>query len=263
MSEKIYIALISFCIGIIITYLLLSKFNSSKLNDFIRFIKNKIIRFIKHTLSLYGVFIVMIITYFIADKLDYSDEILPNIISTGLSILIIDFLLKERETSELEKVKVLLDYKFNSIIKNTRIIILKFINLEDIGEDRINENIIKSIIEKQNLLTENINHIYIENDGTLNEISVSKMDFTYHIGKELEKDVDSLLKNFSSYLTSDQICFLVKLQDILSKKIFKIKCSTLYSDFENSEYKVIEGILIESLMALNSLLDEGESNTKW
>ncbi len=220
----------------------------------------------KHTVSLTGVFVVILITYFILDKFNYGEQILPNIISTGLSILIIDFLLKERELSqrqkEKEKVKLLIDDRINRILKNIKGIILKFIDLEELEDVRVSKEIIEGIIQRQNLIEEKINHTLIKENGQVDELEISKMDFTYYVGKELEKDVDDLLINFNQFLDSNQIYFLVKLKETLSKKIFKIRCSTLYSEFENKEYKVIENLLIDTLGELNVSLENREAK-KW
>lgn len=157
--------------------------------------------------------------------------------------MIIDFLLKERELSRRQKVKLLIDDRINRIIVNIKGIILKFINLEQLEEVRVSKEIIEGIIQKQNLVEEKVNHTLIKEDGQVEELEISKMDFTYYVGKELEKDVDDLLINFNQFLDSNQIYFLVNLKETLPKKIFKIRCSTLYTEFETDEYKVIENVL--------------------
>ncbi|NFA42254.1 hypothetical protein EXM65_06590 [Clostridium botulinum] len=266
MKDIVYIAIISFIVGCFITFILTKKLSLKKLLDAITTIKYKSIRFLRHTISLTGVFVVILITYFILDKFNYGEQILPNIISTGLSILIIDFLLKERELSqrqkEKEKVKLLIDDRINRIIRNIKGIILKFINLEQLEDVKVSKEIIKGIIQKQDLVKEKVTHTLIKEDGEVDELEISKMDFTYYVGKELEKDVDDLLINFNQFLDSNQIYFLVTMKETLSKKIFKIRCSTLYTDFEMDEYKVIENLLIDTLGELNVSLENREAK-KW
>lgn len=266
MKDTIYIAIISFIVGCFITFILVKKLSMQKIVDTLSLIKYKSIRFIRHTLSLTGVFIVILITYFILDKFNYGEEILPEIISTGLSILIIDFLLKEREVSqrqkEKEKVELLIDDRINRIIRNIKGIILKFINLEQLEDVKVSKEIIEGIIQKQDLIKEKLNHTLIKEDGQVEELEISKMDFTYYVGKELEKDVDDLLINFNQFLDSNQIYFLVRLKETLSKKIFKIRCSTLYTEFEKEEYGVIENLLIDTLGELNVSLENREAK-KW
>lgn len=266
MKDTIYIAIIAFLIGCLGTFILVKKLSIKKIGEVISLIKYKSIRFIKHTISLTGVFIVMIIAYVILDKFNYGQQILPNIISTALSILIIDFLLKEREVSqrekEKEKVKLLIDDRVNRIIRNIKGIILKFINLEQLNDVKVSKEIIEGIIQKQDLIQDKVEHILIKEDGQVEELQISKMDFTYYVGKELEKDVDDLLINFNQLLDSNQIYFLVKLKETLTKKIFKIRCSTLYEDFGKKEYNVIENLLIETLGELNVSLENREAR-KW
>lgn len=266
MKDTIYIGIISFIVGCFITFILIKKLSMKKIGYAISLIKYKSIRFIRHTISLTGVFIVILITYFILDQCNYGKQILPEIISTGLSILIIDFLLKEREESqrqkEKEKVKLLIDDRINRIIRNIKGIILKFINLEQLEDVKVSKEIIEGIIQKQDLFQEKLNHTLIKEDGQVEELEISKMDFTYYVGKEMEKDVDDLLINFNQFLDSNQIYFLVKIKETLSKKIFKIRCSTLYTKFEREEYKVIENLLIDTLGELNVSLENREVK-KW
>lgn len=266
MKDTIYVAIISFIIGCFITFIFVKKLSAEKIGKLIYVIKYKSIRFLRHTVSLTGVFIVILITYFILDKFNYGEQILPNIISTALSILLIDFLLKERELAqkqkEKEKVKLLIDDRINRITKNIKEIILKFINLEQLDDVKVSKEIIEGIIQKQDLIKDKVKHTLIEEDGQVRELEISKMDFTYYVGKELEKDIDNLLINFNQFLDSNKIYFLVKLKETLSKKIFKIRCSTLYSEFEREEYKVIENLLIDTLGELNVSLENREAK-KW
>lgn len=266
MSDIIYIAIISFLFGGIITFILVKILSMKRIGDAMLLVKRKSIRFIRHTISLTGVFIVILIIYFILDKLNYGEQMLPNIISTGLSILIIDFLLKEREIiqrqKEKEKVKALIDNKINRIVMNIEGIILKFINLDQVVGVKVSKEIIEGIIKKQNLVQDKLEHTVITENGQVDELEISKIDFTYYVGKELEKDVDDLLTNFNQFLDSSQIYFLVKLKEILSKKIFKIRCSTLYTEIEEDEYKFIEELLVDTLGELNISL-ENRGDKKW
>ncbi|WP_154826939.1 hypothetical protein [Clostridium butyricum] len=243
----------SFILGGMLTYFL-SLQSKEKIKEILLLTRSKGWRFFKHTISLVGVFFATAVAYFIFDKINYGKEMLPNLISSALSVLIIDFLLKERALAEQNKINILINDKINSVIKNINKIILKFINLEDVEKSRLTDEIISSILSKQNLAEETLEYQQITEDGQVLSLEISKFDFTFYVAKEIEPEVSNLIQNYNRYLSAEQICNLIKLKEILSSKIFKVRYST-YKNITQAEYKLFESLLIKALIELNYILN--------
>ena len=255
LNSNLVVGVMAFVLGGIVTYYLTLK-STQTIKQMIIKIRSKIWRFIKHILSSssLGVCLAMSAAYFIFEKISYGDEMLPNLISATLSVLIIDFLLKERALSEQNKINILITDKINSVIKNINKIILKFINLEDIDRSVLTGEIISGILSKQNLAEDSIEYQQITDDGQVVSLTISKFDFTFYVAKEIKPEVSNLIQNYNRYLTSEQICNLIKLKGVLSNKIFKVKYST-YKDITDGEYKFFEELLIKALIELNYILN--------
>lgn len=257
LNKLILIIFLAFIAGILFTIFLYSIIHKIKFDYILRVMKNKTKRFIKHIVSLTGVFLSLIAISIIFKLLKYDSQMFPNIISVGLSVLIIDFLLKEREQAEREKVVIIIDSKLEQIMRRINAIVLKFVNLEDIINISVDEEIIKKLIEQKDILHDQIEHSYITEQGDVEIAQISLVDFTYFIAREIEADINDLISNFSQYLTSNQILLLIKIREILSQKIFKIRCSKLY-DIETiteAEYGIIKGYLLQALLGLNKIIE--------
>lgn len=254
MKLELYFVLIIivFMLGILFDRLLIGK---QKFKFLMIEIYNKIKRFLQHTISISAVFIVLIITYYISERIfNYGSAILPNLISTGLSILIIDFLLKERSVAEKEKVNFLIKDKISNVKSSINKIILKFINLDEMQDSNLSNELITNILSKQKLDEKVLDYIEITPDGQVNELKISKFDLTYYISREIEPEVTNLIQNFNQYLTVDEICILTKLNDVLKKnKIFKVKFSN-FEKVNGEEYEFYKNLLISAIIELNSVL---------
>jgi len=221
---------------------------------FIKLIYNKCKRFIRHIISLSAVYVVLIIAYYISEKLfNYGDSILSNLISTALSIVFIDFLLKERALDDKAKVSELIKGKIINVREKIQVIILKFVSLESLKAQTLSDDIISSILEKESLAENVIDFIYFTDDGQAKEIKICKFDYIYYVSKEIKSDVTILIQSFNQYLSTAEMVTLIKLKELLDKNnIFKVRYST-YENVTTEEYNFYKGLLIEAILELNSI----------
>lgn len=213
-------------------------------------------RFSRHIISLTGIYIILIIAYIISTKVfNNSDYLLPNLISTGLSVVFIDFLVKERELKDKEKVSVLIDTKVVNITNRISKVILKFMNLPNLEKETLSCEMIKNILEQDELEKENITYVEFKDDGQVQEKTINKFDYIYYVAKEIRPDVNILIQNFSQFLSTNKMICLINLLDLFDKNnIFKAKYST-YSELTQDEKKVFKNILIDVVCKLNDILN--------
>lgn len=246
------LALISFILGVYLDNLLKFKINISK---FIIYLYEKLKRFVKHVISLSGIYIILIISYYVFEKFfGYGQQILSNLISAGLSVIFIDFLIKERDLKDRKKVNILIKTKILNIGEKIQKIILQFSNLSGVGKQTISNEVIRNILEKDELIKEVIDYIEFTKDGQATELKLNKFDYIYYVAKEIEPDVSMLIQNFNQFLENDEMISLIKLRDLLDKnKIFKVRYSS-YKNITGEEYEFYKELLIDVIIQLNDVI---------
>lgn len=212
-------------------------------------IKNKAKRFVEHFFSLVPVYIFIGIFYFLFKTVNYENQMLPNLISVGISVVFIDFLIKERENSEKHKINDLLNNKLDRIKRNVKDILLKFIQFDNYSSDEINEDLLRNILQNEDMNQAVLNYKIITDNGSLENIVISKFDYLYFIGKDLRPLVNSLILNYGRYFSSNQLCQLIDLENILDQKLFMARAS-LIGNLEGDEYERYFNALIDSLYKL-------------
>jgi voltage-gated potassium channel Kch len=242
---------LAFILGIIVTICIYAFFplTREQIKIGLSIAKGKCCRFSKHILQLIPVFLILVIIYLICLKFQYGDSLLPELIGTGISIAIIDFLIKEREEAEKKNLNYLLINKLDRIHKYIKSIILKYIDFENYESEIINKELLENILAKQNLNQPSICYKIITDEGKLNELTVSKFDYLYYIGRELRPVLSSFMSNYGGALSYKQICQLIKLEEILDKGIFKTRPSTL-GNLEGEVYNNYKKAIIETLIEL-------------
>jgi hypothetical protein len=215
--------------------------------------KLTIYRFFLHLLTMIPIAIALILLYFIINVLfSYGSSIMPELIGAAISVIVIDFLIKERELKEKQSINVLLNNKISRISETIDEVLKKFIDFENFDKKNINKELLVNILEKQELDIPLIDYQYLESDGSYKKEKISKFDYIYFIGKDLLPVVDNLITKYSRYINNDILCDLISLEDILSERLVKFRISSM-GTIDKDIYDRIVDVIIEYLIIMNAL----------
>lgn len=203
----------------------------------IKNIFKNIANYIKHIWTLKYVLGSLTLIYFFCYKNNYKD-MLPNIISTGLSIVIIDYLLKAREESSKIKLKQIAKQDFEKI--NNEIIDLVKNIFSNESFSKIKHEDISNVIANNKFENDEIEYICISN-GNIDSKKVCKLDYIYYKVEGIRKNIESIIKNFKEYLEYKEIEKIIELEKILNKRIFKVK----FSDIETKNPEDVEAVKVK------------------
>lgn len=252
--DNIFDIILPFGIGVFVTVIFFIAFKEKNLVKLSSLIKTKFFRFAKHLVSLSTVIVILIIIYFVFKYFNFQDDMLPNLLSAGLSVIFIDFLIKERELAECEAVKQLVDSKLESVLFDVKNMILQFIDLEDVSDFIVTEDVIHKLLSGKNTFEEKKEYLGIVEKGEVICENIPLIDHTYFFGLKISYELENLILYCNKYLKASDLLLLIKLKEVFNCSIFKIRSSKLYDNISETEYEVVMKNLEEKLILLNNLL---------
>lgn len=246
---------ISFFLGIIVALFLVFVCGKKRIKEKLNIYKGKGKRFLKNTTNHSSIFFLLIILYIIFKFLGYEEEMLPEIIGTGLSVFIINFILEEREYNKEKDIKKLLNFKMKKICSISKDMLLKYIDFNDYDINNISKDLLVNILSKQDLFHETIIHYDIQDTGSVVKKQIPKIDYPFFIAKELRPILMELTSNYGQYLEYEQIMAIIELEEILNKKIFNSRIS-LVEGIEEQPLDVYKEALADSLDKFNGIISK-------
>ena len=217
-------------------------------------LKKMVYRFIKNLITLIPIIFILVIIYFISCLFNFGSNLLPELIGSGVSIIVINFILNEKDYKERKTLLLLLENKINAIYKQSRDLILKYIDFNEYKENEITRELLVNILGKKDLLKDTVDVTYIDTDGIIKTEKIILIDNPYFIGKELKPKVDQM-SSYASYLGYDRITAIVKLEEILNKRIFTVRISKI-EGLSTESCKQFLDPLIDSIMELIIVLNK-------
>ncbi|MHB8065693.1 MAG: hypothetical protein ACYDG2_24255, partial [Ruminiclostridium sp.] len=212
-NRYIYILLIiSFLAGALFMNILYLKLQKNIFKNMIIEWKMMLYRFIKNLITLIPVVFILVIVYFISCLFSFGSNLLPELIGAGISIVVINFILSEKDHKERKTLRLLLENKINAIYKQSRDLILKYIDFNEYKENEITRELLVNILGKKDLLKDTVDVTYIDINGIIKTEKIILIDNPYFIGKELKPKVDQMT-NYASYLGYDRMTAIVKLEE--------------------------------------------------
>jgi len=241
-------------IGAIISFFIIDKLSYNVRVKISRIMFSKIRRFFRNVLNLSPIILVLILLYYAFKLFDYGEEILPELIGTGISVLIINFIIKEKEYNEKSKIDKILKNKIKQIIDISNQMILKYIDAEDYININLNKDTLYTILKKQDLRKSEITYKNITQDGIAEIKQISKLDYLFYVRKELYPLIHNFISSYGIYLEYRQLSLLMSLQEILERNIFRGRLSVQKDNIDDDIYKKYLDVIVELLLEINKII---------
>lgn len=252
-----------FISGILLSFILYPKLSESKRKRIYKYIINKIKRFFKNLIQFSPIIFILIFLYYCFKLFGYDKDMLPELIGAGISVLIINFIIKEKEYNKKSKLDKILNNKLKEIISKSEKMIFKYIDAEEYFSVSIDSNILHKIFKKQDLVESRIKHNIIYENGVAETIEISKIDYLFYIRKDLYPLLNQFVSSYGIYLEYDQLHLLISLQEILDRNIFRTKLSSI-SEINADIYEKYVDVLVELLLEINKIMlkfkNKGDNN---
>lgn len=242
-------------IGLIVLIICIS-IRKDKIQKFLRNLLPIAKRFALNFFKVLPITVFLVILYFIFNLFDFGDDMLPELLGVGISLYFINFVLAEKEYSERKNVDIILNNKMKNIKYLSKKMLLDYIGFENFNTDLITKDLLVNTLGSKDLLTDTIQIPFTDENGKPIIKEILLIDYPYYIGSELRTVVDQVIC-FSAYIDLSKLEALIKLQEVLNKRLFTVKISSM-DGITTETCKRFFDPLINALVEINNILSHIE-----